>query len=78
MRPPSLIGTRGITASKSIGALYHVKVISLKKCLFSFSLYRARYWRTVKEMIATFTVNIIVTGLMMVPLWFTGIIETRL
>ena len=46
-------------------------------CLFSFFLYRARYWRTVKEMIATFTVNIIVTGLMMVPLWFTGIIESR-
>ena len=27
MRPPSLIGTRGITASRSTGELYHVNVI---------------------------------------------------
>ena len=34
--------------------------------------YTARYWRTVKEMFATFTVNILVTGLMMIPMWYTG------
>ena len=34
--------------------------------------YTARYWRTVKEMFATFTINILVTGLMMIPLWYTG------
>ena len=34
--------------------------------------YELRYWRTVKEMLATFTVNIITTGMMLIPLWYTG------
>ncbi len=34
--------------------------------------YEVRFWRTVKEMIATFTVNIIVTTMMMIPIWYTG------
>ena len=34
--------------------------------------YEIRYWRTVKEMLATFTVNIIVTGIMLIPLYYTG------
>ena len=36
--------------------------------------YEIRYWCTVKEMIATFTVNILVTALMMIPIFYTGII----
>ena len=35
--------------------------------------YEFRFWHTVKEMIATFTINIIVTGMMMIPMWYTGI-----
>ena len=34
--------------------------------------YKVRFWRTVNEMIATFTVNIIVTAMMMIPMWYTG------
>ena len=34
--------------------------------------YKIRFRRTVKEMIATFTVNIIVTVMMMIPMWYTG------
>ena len=36
--------------------------------------YEVRFRRTVKEMIATFTVNILVTALMMIPIFYTGII----
>ena len=35
--------------------------------------YEVRFWCTVKEMIATFTINIIVTAVMMMPMWYTGI-----
>ena len=34
--------------------------------------FRDRFSATCKEMIATFSVNIIVTGIMMIPLWHTG------
>ena len=34
--------------------------------------YEVRFGRTVLEMIATFTVNIIVTAMMMIPMWYTG------
>ena len=34
--------------------------------------YEVRFWCTVKEMIATFTVNIIITAMMMIPMWYTG------
>ena len=34
--------------------------------------YEIRYWCTVKEMIATFTVNIIVTAVMTIAMWYTG------
>ena len=34
--------------------------------------FRARLSDTVKEMAATFAVNIVVTGIMMIPLWHTG------
>ena len=36
--------------------------------------YKSRYSRTVREMLATFTVNILVTAVMMIPIWYTGII----
>ena len=34
--------------------------------------YEVRFRRTVWEMIGTFTVNIIVTAMMMIPMWYTG------
>ena len=36
--------------------------------------FRARFSSTFREMAATFAVNIVVTGIMMIPLWYTGII----
>ena len=35
--------------------------------------FRARFSATVKEMLATFTINIITTVIMMMPLWYTGL-----
>ena len=34
--------------------------------------FKTRYWSIVKEMFATFTVNILVTAVMMIPMWYTG------
>ena len=39
---------------------------------YSVQEYKKRFRSTIKEMVATFIVNTIVTGVMMVPLWFTG------
>ena len=40
--------------------------------------FRDRFSATVKEMAATFAVNIVVTGLMMIPLWHTGTYNIRI
>ena len=40
--------------------------------------FRDRFSATVKEMAATFAVNIVVTGLMMIPLWCTGTYNIRI
>ena len=39
---------------------------------FSIQEYKERFWCQTKEMIATFTVNIIVTAMMMIPMCYTG------
>ena len=39
---------------------------------YSIEEYEVRFWCTVKEMIATFSINIFVTVMMMLPMCYTG------